>query len=122
MDHIVDGWTITHPWWFALCVAGATIFIRAVSVGFRVFQFRVERKRCKTWWLYFWSLDDRWHPNERDFWLPTALGTLELLAYPALIKVGAWQAIGGWLGLPRIETTTTVISSGMPWCCCSRIA
>jgi hypothetical protein len=44
------------------------------------------------------ELDDSFvHDLDRDYWVPTLVGTLELLIYPVLISLGAWQAIGGWL-------------------------
>jgi hypothetical protein len=37
-----------------------------------------------------------------DFWLPTILGSLELVSYPVLLQIGSWTAIGAWIGFKTV--------------------
>lgn len=37
--------------------------------------------------------------NLDDYWIPSILGALELLAYPILIACNAWTIIGAWIGI-----------------------
>jgi len=45
-----------------------------------------------------------WHPDEaqRDYWHPSILGGLELLAYPILLNMQHWEVIGAWIGLKTV--------------------
>jgi hypothetical protein len=47
------------------------------------------------WWTYF-------RPSTAFDLDPTILGTLELFAYPVLMKFQAWPIIGAWLGFKTL--------------------
>jgi hypothetical protein len=42
------------------------------------------------------------HPNDKglysDYWFTLFLGLIELMSFPVLMKMGAWNVIGAWIG------------------------
>jgi hypothetical protein len=52
---------------------------------------------CWNWLRDFFGA----HPeaSQRDWLQPAIMGLLELVAYPVLLSVGRWDAIGAWLAL-----------------------
>jgi hypothetical protein len=55
------------------------------------------KNACKNLWRDFIGRSLNLKP--RDYLVPMYIGTIELLIYPLLISLNAWQAVGGWIAI-----------------------
>src|SRR5579863_3778125 len=116
MDKLAHGWGITH--WGMYFGLGLLIQV----------EVRVFMSGLSAWYLYrtreptpYWpslrkpnAFELLWrsaigvHPkdsvcrDDSDYALPLILGLIEQWSYPILMAVGAWTAIGAWLGFKTI--------------------
>ncbi|MBL6613371.1 MAG: hypothetical protein ISP45_05155 [Reyranella sp.] len=103
MEKLADGWVISSNWYFfwVLCFA---LCVRLISCALRSFELWGDNKGANFWglvWRSFKGVHEQ-GSKESDFWFPYILGCLELLAYPILIKTGAFTVIGAWLGFKTL--------------------
>lgn len=110
-EALVGGWGIVHPLSYilsavawSLCIRAALAFIRALKPGRPGYSGRFLYKRGwhKLIGLFLWSWVKELWPSRTYDLDPTILGTLELLAYPVLMKLEAWPVIGAWLGFKTV--------------------
>ena len=95
------------PFWYLILFLIETVAIRLGMSTLRTWQLFEERNprlRFK-WvisadaWPYLWD-DVKGRAiveKSRDFLVPMLIGIVELIVYPFLIALGAWQPISGWL-------------------------
>jgi hypothetical protein len=82
---------LAHPWQYLGWMTLVTLLIKICISTVRVVQ--KDDGRDYLLWNWFEAFFDP------DYCVATLVGTLELAIYPVLISLGAWQAIGGWLGI-----------------------
>jgi hypothetical protein len=92
MTVYVSGHTVSlaHPWQYLGWLTLVTIMIKTIISSVRVVQRDGWVGILTNWFKDFFN---------KDYWVATFVGTLELAIFPVLISLGAWQAIGGWLGI-----------------------
>jgi hypothetical protein len=108
---LIAGWHIPHPWHYGFVVLGLTVVARGLIAVVRALKPWPVRRRCFPTWKEFFCFPAwkafviacgcRWWRHfviAPDFDLdPSIVGTLELIAYPILMRAGAWTVIGAWL-------------------------
>ena len=115
-------------WYYVIVVLLATILLRGILCGLRAWKEYLEPKkstfdskesidkavkpknktkevRCRTKKPFreiFWSRFKGVSGENPDLWLPTGIGTVELIVYPVMMQVNAWGFIGAWLTFKTI--------------------
>lgn len=80
--------SLAHPWQYLGWLALVIIMVKMIMSSVRVGQKYRSSELLANW------------PNDffnKDYYVATFVGTLELAIYPVLISLGAWQAmVAGW--------------------------
>lgn len=90
---IIGTWDIANRWGYFFAILGASITIRAIlSLLQGIDNHSWKAAKCAF----------KGYPNDvfkkcGDGWQAFALGTIELAAFPILMKTGNWAFIGAWL-------------------------
>jgi hypothetical protein len=110
-EMLVGGWSIGHPFRYVGSAIVLSISVRAVLSLIRALKPErpeyVGRSLFSRGWLRFVGVFLRsWG---REIWPspsfdldPWFVGTIELRAYPVLMRLHAWPVIGAWLGFKTL--------------------
>ena len=103
--------TLTNPVLYIVLVLIFALLVRVIMVSLRSVKMTFEDKPRFTLSDYGanfrrnfsgYCRDHRDGSKYSDFWYTFVLGVLELSAFPILMGLNAWTAIGGWIGLKAL--------------------
>lgn len=109
-NQIFSGWEIRTSWWgYFLLIIFLSLLLRAIMSALRASEMSVDGvDRFGPLLLRTFSgrrsinYKPKSQVDHSDYWQPTMIGTLELIAYPVLMVVGAWSVVGTWLGFKTL--------------------
>src|SRR5689334_16782981 len=109
---LIDGWHIENPCEFATAVLVSTLALRVILSSLRGAEYYYRHRGAyspplsRVLWLSIkgYGLDIE---NYDDLWMPTILGTLELLVLPVLLATGHETYVGAWVGLKVVAVATS---------------
>jgi hypothetical protein len=96
--NLVTGWHV--PGRYLLYAIALGLVVRVFMAGLRA----IERPSSKPYFptMFAQILGRGSHNLVADYWYPFIIGTLELLAYPIILKTGNLNVVGAWLGLKTL--------------------
>jgi hypothetical protein len=114
MIQAIEKLQIPHLWYwyiyfsllFTLCMRVVFSYMRALAAKFdtpyeqRLHKEYYKAATCQKFSIIFWGNTDI-EPFP-DLWYNTLLGLIELLIFPILMRVGAINIIGAWMGLKTV--------------------
>ncbi|SRR6266498_4766291 len=95
---VIGDSAFAFSWQFAISVLIVTVAIRMIMTACRTVALNGIRGFWSQWLMDFLST----HPDTervKDFWVPSFIGTLELVIFPLLISLTEWRSIGGWIAI-----------------------
>ncbi len=93
---LLGGWHISGWPCYILYAALTALLVRVVVAFFK----GLESGGANKFWEHFkgFSADKKM----ADYWGPFAIGWLEALAYPVLMRTHNWAFVGAWLGFKTV--------------------
>ena len=96
--NLVGGWDVPCSYFFLAIALG--LGLRCIMSALRAFEKAHGTPYFSTAFALFCGRSVG--RLVADYWHPFILGTLELLAYPVILKTGNINAVGAWLGLKTL--------------------
>lgn len=109
MEGLSKDWAITAPLKYFLIACALTVAIRVIHSFLRGISLAAEIDGLslrKATIISFLGRAPSNYKERTDYFYNSIIGTFELLIYPLLMAVGAWAAIGAWIGLKTLPQWT----------------
>jgi hypothetical protein len=111
VQNLAKQFDVGNPVVYVALAASVAFLTRLLLVALRGFSlahgYLLAQTTHSNFWLVYrtmvWRSFRGWHhpPNKEysDYWYTYLIGLFELIAYPILIRMEAWEVIGAWIGL-----------------------
>ena len=114
---LLHGWSFSIPWWdyllwvlvLSFVIRAAMCLVKALEMWLRgksgQFDHALHAPPRPKFWREFWQSMKGYGSSDslsNDYWLPSILGTLELLVLPVVMATNNWTFVGAWVGFKAL--------------------